>query len=48
MFTELNPEEAESLKIAERLLNDSEAGKKTIEEIKKAQEKKVVVEVLYE
>jgi hypothetical protein len=38
MFVEIDPEEEETLKIAERLLNDSQDGKKTIEEIKKIQE----------
>jgi hypothetical protein len=39
MFIEVDPAEDETLKIAERILSDSEAGKKTIEEIKKEQEK---------
>jgi hypothetical protein len=48
MFTEVNPEKTETLNIAERLLSDSEAGKKTIDEIRKKQKKEVVVEVICE
>ena len=43
MFTEIDPKKEETLKIAERLINDSEEGKKTIEEIKKVQEKEIEV-----
>ena len=39
MFIEVDPAEDETLKIAERILSDSEAGKKTIESIKKEQDK---------
>ena len=35
MFTEIDTKEAETLRIAERLLSDSEEGKKTIDKIKK-------------
>lgn len=47
-FKEIDPEKASTLDLAERLLSDSEAGKKTIEEIKKKQKKEIVVEYLYE
>lgn len=47
MFIEIDPESKETLKIAERLLSDTKAGKETIEEIKKKQ-KEVVVEILNE
>ena len=48
MFIEIDPEKEESLKIAEKLLNDSEEGKKTIKEVKEKQKKEIVTEVLYE
>ena len=48
MLVEIDPTKDQTLKIAERLLSDSESGKKTIKIIKKAKKKKVVVEVLYD
>jgi hypothetical protein len=41
MLVEIDPSDIETLKIAERLLSESEEGKKTIEEIKKKQRKEI-------